>query len=123
MIIVICVYKEGKEEDGAGEVGREVVRRQKELCKLLFDTRFTLCIALLLLGMNICRLAENLYPHNVHRCSIEPEDIPFQGFEGGAIVAFLLQVRNHIFYSFCCQDVRGAQTDVVRGKIRQEVCE
>ena len=70
------------------------------------------------------RLAENLYlPHNVHRCSIEPEDIPFQGFEGGAIVAFLLQVRNHIFYSFCCQDVRGAQTDVVRGKIRQEVWE
>ena len=56
------MYKEGKEEDGAGEVGREVVRRQKELCKLLFDTRFTLCIALLLLGMNIWQVGRESIP-------------------------------------------------------------
>ena len=57
--------KEGKEEDGAGEVGREVVRREKELCKLLFDTRFSLCIALLsvvLLGMNIWQVSRESIP-------------------------------------------------------------
>ena len=29
----------------------------------------------------------------IYRCSIEPEDIPFQGFDGGAIVACLLEVK------------------------------
>ena len=61
----LCVYEQGEETHGEGEVGREVVRRQKELCKLLFDTRFSLCIALLsvvLLGMNIWQVSRESIP-------------------------------------------------------------
>ena len=77
---------------GGEEVDRAVSRKQRELCKLLFDTRLILCLAFL----NSEGGGENLL---IYRCSIEPEDIPFQGFDGGAIVACLLEV-NITHFSF-----------------------
>ena len=41
----LCEEREEK-VGGGEEVDRAVSRKQRELCKLLFDTRFSLCIAL-----------------------------------------------------------------------------
>ena len=79
---------------GGEEVDRAVSRKQRELCKLLFDTRLILCLAFFL---NSEGGGENLL---IYRCSIEPEDIPFQGFDGGAIVACLLEVEITFAASF-----------------------
>ena len=104
LIIVICVCMSRERRRMAkGRLGGRWSggRRSFASCFLTQGSLFAL-----LYSQSCClewtygKLAENLYPHNVHRCSIEPEDIPFQGFEGGAIVAFLLQVRNHIFTAF-----------------------
>ena len=51
--------EEGEEKVGGGEqVGREVSRKQRELCKLLFDTRSIRCFTLLSLVKG--KVGENL---------------------------------------------------------------
>ena len=52
---------EGEEKVGGGEqVGREVSRKQRELCKLLFDTRSIHCFTLLSVVKG--KVGENLLP-------------------------------------------------------------
>ena len=53
----LCEEGEGK-VGGEEEVGREVSRKQRELCKLLFDTRLIRCFTLLSLVKG--KVGENL---------------------------------------------------------------
>ena len=92
LFLLVC-DEEGEGNSGEGEVQRELSRKQRELCKMIFDTRWGADFTSLLQSCGLGFKDRRSFTPTLYRCSIEPEDIPFQGMEGGVIIACLLEVK------------------------------